>query len=236
MSRKDVGDLFSSRTTIFVLQIVYLAAAFTLAGLYLTDVLDVRHSVGDMPVPVLWFGALGGILISFTGVISPRGTWKRDYVYWHWARPLMGATAAIIAVLIVQAGIVVVTGTDTSKSAVLYYLVAFLVGYREETFRELIKRLGDVILSPGGSVAPTITTLAPTHGIGGTPITIAGADLKETRSVSFGGIDANPVDVKSDVLVTTQAPAHAPGAVQVLIETKTGTSVADFTYDGAPVP
>jgi hypothetical protein len=46
----------------------------------------------------------------------------------------------------------------------LYYLVAFLVGYREETFRELIKRLVDIILSPGnGAGAPAKTGVNPPH-------------------------------------------------------------------------
>src|SRR4051812_14405257 len=36
----------------------------------------------------------------------------------------------------------------------LYYLVGFLVGYREETFRALLRRLTDVILSPGEERKP----------------------------------------------------------------------------------
>jgi hypothetical protein len=229
-----VRGFFSGRATIFLVEIVYLLAAWALAVLYIADVLDVRHTIGGMPVPVPWFGALGAILISLTGTIQPRGSWKRDIAYWHWARPLMGATVAVIAVLIVQAGVVVIStdpSSQTTKSPILYFLVAFLVGYREETFRDLMKRLVDVVLTPGTDVPPTLTKVAPEHGRPGDPVTIGGAHLAATRSVSFGGVDAPSVDVKSDALVTTVAPQHDAGQVTVVLEAKGGTAIAAFTYD-----
>jgi hypothetical protein len=43
------------------------------------------------------------------------------------------------------------TSIDSSKvNNLFYYIVAFVVGFREKTFRELIKRVSDVILGPGG--------------------------------------------------------------------------------------
>ena len=232
-----IRGFFSGRPTIFLAEIVYLLAAWTLAVLYITDVLDVRHTIGGMPVPVPWFGALGAILISLTGTVEPTGSWKRDIAYWHWARPLMGASVAVIAVLIIQAGVVVIStdpSSQTTKSPILYFLVAFLVGYREETFRDLMKRLVDVILTPGTDIPPTVAKVAPEHGRPGDPITISGAHLAATRSISFGGADAPSVDVKSDALVTTVAPQHDPGQVTVILEAKAGTAVATFAYDPPP--
>jgi hypothetical protein len=55
--------------------------------------------------------------------------------------------------MVIQAGILTLGQNPTpNKDAsrfVFYYVVAFLIGYREESFRELIRRLGDVILNPG---------------------------------------------------------------------------------------
>ena len=47
-----------------------------------------------------------------------------------------------------------------AENNILYYVIAFAVGYREATFRELMKRLGEVILTPGQS-APAISGVFP---------------------------------------------------------------------------
>ncbi len=52
------------------------------------------------------------------------------------------------------------------KDFIIYYVVAFLVGYREETFRDLIKRATDLILKPG---TPPSAAPAVTFTIGGAP-------------------------------------------------------------------
>src|SRR5205814_7605200 len=104
----------------------------------------IPDTFGPLPVGVAWFGALGAVLISLTGVFEHEHDWDASYWPWHVARPLVGVAVGVVSVLIMQAGILAVgstpTKTDVPKN-LLYYLVAFLVGYREETFRELIKRL-----------------------------------------------------------------------------------------------
>ena len=36
----------------------------------------------------------------------------------------------------------------------IYHVLAFIVGYREETFRDLLKRVTDLILRPGDKAQP----------------------------------------------------------------------------------
>jgi len=114
---------------------------------------------GMLPIAVPWFGALGAVTISLQGVFDwSEGRWNPDYNYWHLGRPVFGLILGIIGfflfVLIISS-----SGTppaflqdaakDTSaKDFIVYYVVAFLAGYREETFRELIKRVTDMILKP----------------------------------------------------------------------------------------
>lgn len=47
----------------------------------------------------------------------------------------------------------------SAKDYIIYYVVAFLAGYREETFRELIQRVTDMILKPAvpGTAAPQVS-------------------------------------------------------------------------------
>lgn len=73
---------------------------------------------------------------------------------WHLSRPVMGAALAIVGFIILQAGVLSVgaaPGNPSIQQNMLYYLVAFLIGYREETFRELMKRLLDLILASATS-------------------------------------------------------------------------------------
>src|SRR5712691_4082900 len=105
---------------------------------------------------------------------------------------------AVVSVLIFKAGILAVGSTPSPSPSIpnnlLYYVMAFLVGYREETFRELIKRLADVILTPGpggGGVAmPTITAIDPPD-VPHAPqqqVNISGSGFTNTRSVRFGTV------------------------------------------------
>jgi hypothetical protein len=89
--------------------------------------------------------------------------------------------------------------------------------------------------------APKITNLTPISGTaaGGTTVTITGTDLNGTSSVTFGGTPATSVTVVSAASVTCVAPAHAAGAVDVVLTAPGGaaTSTGGYTYrveDSAP--
>ena len=236
---------------------------------------------GPVAVGVPWFGALGAVLISLTGVFEHEHDWDTSYWPWHVARPLVGAALGVVSVLILQAGVLSVNATPTpaptptptpaltqsaatptptptgtgvstptptptpqgqnqpanpkSPNNLLYCLVAFLVGYREETFRELIKRLVDVILSPGngGATAPTIHAINPLQAPHGTPtpVTITGSGFTATQSVKFGA-SAAQFTVNADGKLTATTPVvPAAGAVQLTVTTKGGSASIDFTFN-----
>jgi hypothetical protein len=141
---------------LFILEAVYLLVLLVVFVSYIewsgfNDSLP--ETVGGLPVGVPWFGAVGGVLISLTGIFLHARDWDMTYTWWHVARPLIGAVVGSIGCLIL---VVVVEATSTNRThtnASVYYLAAFLVGYREETFRELIKRATDVIFGAGRSPA-----------------------------------------------------------------------------------
>jgi hypothetical protein len=187
---------------------------------------------------VVWFGALGAVLISLTGIVEHAGDWDPGFNLWHLSRPLVGAALAVVGVLIIQAGIIA-SGTPPSTATpgvpknLLYYLVAFLVGYREETFRELTKRLVDLIFSPSTTPPkPTITSLSSSTGsiVGGGSLKIFGSGLSGATAVSFGSVAAR-FQINSDNEISAVIPASsAAGPVSVTVKTKGGTATASFTY------
>jgi len=120
---------------------------------------------GVVPLGVPWFGALGAVLISLRAVFeynsesvdaqgNKQRAWDSKYNYWHIARPLMGASLGSVAYLMIVMINTVSSQSDkpfdpddaTKANLIFYYIVAFLVGYREEVFADLLKKITDIVL------------------------------------------------------------------------------------------
>lgn len=156
---------------------------------------------GIIPLAVPWFGALGAVAISLYGVFdhTARNDWKKEWNYWHVGRPMMGALFGTIAFLIFV-GVINATGSNptfdgSARDLIPYFVLAFLVGYREATFRDLIKRATDLLLAPGG-LAPAAVSITPVRVEFGVvaigqreerPITIANTG-KENLVVNPSGV------------------------------------------------
>jgi drug/metabolite transporter (DMT)-like permease len=118
---------------------------------------DTIDPVGDvLPLGVPWFGMLGALLVSLRGVFHHNQDWHPEWNYWHLARPLLGAVLSIVAFALFYLTIKL-TGTTPSPegtgdfdSNLIYYVLGFLVGYRETVFQELLQRVTDLILKPAG--------------------------------------------------------------------------------------
>ena len=87
---------------------------------------------------------------------------------------------------------------------------------------------------------PIVSGITPTTGpaSGGTSITLSGAHLSNTTSVSFGSTTANNFHIDSDTQITAVSPAGS-GTVDVTVTTSGGTSATSsndlFTYTPPPV-
>jgi IPT/TIG domain len=192
---------------------------------------------GSIPVGVPWFGAVGAVMISLGGVFFYRGkAWDGSWVLWHFARPFVGATLGIISVMIMQAGILATnqsldTSTHEPKNQ-LYYLIAFLVGYREITFQDLIRRLLDVLFGGTAGTPLTIGAVSPTTAPGATPtrLTILGSGFKHVTSVNFDKLLATEVQIDSDTQLTVTPPIMAPGKAALKVLTKDASTTSDYVF------
>jgi hypothetical protein len=91
---------------------------------------------------------------------------------------------------------------------------------------------------PTACAAPTVTSVTPASGteIGGTAVTITGTNFVSGATVTFGGVAATGVSVVNDTTITATTPAHAPGAVNVVVtnpDTQSGTLPNGYTYVAA---
>jgi glucose/arabinose dehydrogenase len=95
--------------------------------------------------------------------------------------------------------------------------------------------------SPSGSnPAPTVTSITPNSGVstGGTAVTIVGTGFLSGATIKLGGTSATGVTLVNSTSITAITPAHAAGAVSVLVtntDAKSGTLTNGYTYT-APAP
>jgi glucose/arabinose dehydrogenase len=83
--------------------------------------------------------------------------------------------------------------------------------------------------------APTVTSINPTTGVttGGTTLTVTGTGFLSGATVSFGGTAATGVVLVNSTTITASTPAHAAGAVNVVVtntDAKSGTLTNGYTY------
>jgi hypothetical protein len=136
----------------FVLSMGYLVVLLSLGIVYVAWS-PARHvipeTLGPMPIGVPWWGALGAVTISLYGVFFHNLKWERSFNYWHIARPFLGAVLGMVAYLVFVV-VIDATGVQAKRSGTLvYYLVAFLVGYSEDTVQLLLRRATDVLFASG---------------------------------------------------------------------------------------
>ena len=80
-----------------------------------------------------------------------------------------------------------------------------------------------------------MSSISPNSGTtgGGTPVTITGTGFLAGATVSLGGTAATGVTVVSSTSITATTPAHAAGAVNVVVtntDAQSGTLTNGYTY------
>jgi Domain of unknown function (DUF1929)/IPT/TIG domain len=90
----------------------------------------------------------------------------------------------------------------------------------------------------GTAPPPTVTSLNPNTGptAGGNGLTITGTGFQAGATVSLGGTAATGVTVASSTSIVATAPAHAAGAVDVVItnpDGQSGTLPGGYSYSAA---
>jgi Domain of unknown function (DUF1929)/IPT/TIG domain/Glyoxal oxidase N-terminus len=89
------------------------------------------------------------------------------------------------------------------------------------------------------NTAPSVASVTPASGpvAGGTAVTVTGTNFVSGATVSFGGTAATGVTVVSSTSITAPTPAHAAGAVNVVVTNsngQNGTLPNGYTYNAPP--
>ena len=165
------------------------------------------------------------------------------------AGPLGGGTSVAVVGAGFQAGVTAISFGGTPSVTVTVVSNNLLTAL---TPAGLLPGSVDVTVSGGGASAtlpagflyldedplvtpPQIQGIAPSAGpaAGGTLVQIVGVGFQDGAAVSFGGVDAEAVDVQSSTLILANAPAHDAGTVSLVVENPDGGAAilsGAFTY------
>jgi hypothetical protein len=107
------------------------------------------HNPG-IPVEVPWFGAIGGLAASLGGIaFYGHGGWSDRFNYWHPFKPALGAITGGVSCLLLV--VILRAGTGNAKittDPTTFDASAFVFGYAEEAFRELIRAVTNIFIKP----------------------------------------------------------------------------------------
>jgi len=158
----------------------------------------------------------GGTAITITGTNFVSG-----------ATVTIGGTAATSVVVVSGTSI---TAATPAHAAGAVSIVVTNVGGQSGTLASAF-----TYIAP-----PTISSVSPTGGpiAGGTAVTITGTNFAAGATVTFGGVSATGVVVVSATSITATTPAHAAGAVTVVVtnpNTLSGSAVNGFVYTSSTI-
>lgn len=135
----------------------------------------------------MWFGALGGVVISLKGVYDHGASadpWKNDYNLWHIGRPLSCAAAGLIAGLLFY-----LVMPDKNFSPLVLYGVAFVFGTQDRAFFDFLSTFAGRFLPKNDQTAPVLNVsgVVPAEGKTDAAVRITGQAIDKAAIVRIGG-------------------------------------------------
>jgi hypothetical protein len=237
---KDDGRRYLfSRAGIFWFDLIDLAVLFILGAWYVEfpDSVKLADSY-KLPVESMWFGSLGGVIISLKGIYDHSGGadgWDRSYNLWHLGRPVSGAVAGLMTVVLLM-----VVNSSGKLTPPVVYAAAFIFGTQERRFFNFLYEVARLIVQVPEDAKSgfVLTDVQPLEGSSGSVIVVTGQGIEPTATVKLGTAAVEKLVVSSDG--TTAAgivPARPPGAdvVDVSVINSSGKSAtlpAKFKFIG----
>jgi hypothetical protein len=162
--------------------------------------------------------------------------------------PSSGPTVGGTSVTITGANFTGATGVTIGGAAATGVVVVSNTSITAVTPAGTAGTASVVVTTSGGSNAastlftyvapPTVSGVSPSSGpmVGGTSVTITGANFTGATGVTIGGAAATNVVVVSNTTITAVTPAGAAGTASVVVTTQGGSNAAStlFTYVAPP--
>ena len=161
------GKPSRERSAVFIYDIVVLGILVALAWLYFEAPSQwpnlVPTPLRDLPVYCVWFGALGGVVISLKGIYDHASSnWDGDqFDLWHFGRPLSAGIAGGITYLLLLA-----INSSNGVSMPFALAAAFLMGSQDKRFFNFLYEAARLLVQvPGGDQERASTDTLDQAGI-----------------------------------------------------------------------
>jgi hypothetical protein len=196
-----------------------------------------------LPLHCVWFGALGGIVISLKGVYehsgrTPPNAWDDRFNLWHLGRPFSGGITGLMTYFLLLA-----LNSGGKLSAPVAYAGAFILGTQERRFFNFLYQVARLILQVPNDPpddAFSLIEIQPRQGRANDVLVVRGTGFSTGLVVRLDGSPLANLVVSSDgTAAAGVVPAHMPGPVGVTIVDPAGNSAvreAAFIYLPAPGP
>ncbi len=100
----------------------------------------IMYPFHGMPLSVLWFGALGGLLVSLYAIIV-KNDGNGPFSLWHMFSGMLGTLYGLISYLLIVVFINAVTVSNKfDRNTVAFDLFALLFGFGQTAFQGMLKR------------------------------------------------------------------------------------------------
>ncbi len=208
-----------TRTGVFVYDLLVLAL---LGACYrkFPQVLTFGDDPYKLAIESMWFGSLGGVIISLKGIYdhsSGADPWDRSYNLWHLGRPVSGAIAGLMTVVLLKA-----INANGELTRPVVYAAAFIFGTQERRFFNFLYEVARLIVQvpEEAKAGLQVTAIEPAEGSAGAVIVITGQGINSGATVKLGDSLVEKLVVSGDG--TTAAgiiptrPA-GPGVVDVVV-------------------
>jgi len=149
---------------IFPLALVYLAILLAVFATYVSVPGFRDHipaSLGTIPIGVVWFGAAGAEMASLYGIFVHNRNWKVSYNYWHYCRPFFGAVSGSVGALMYLVLLHLGSASSVKVDPLTFYVVAFVLGFADKSFMQLLQNVTTVIVKPGNQSVQAPQTTCP---------------------------------------------------------------------------
>jgi len=229
--KQEPGAESPTRQAIFWYNIGTIALLIAIAIIYFLFRAKVRPYIVDVDRVValaaraMWFGALGGVVISLKGVYdhtAKTGGWDDGYNLWHIGRPLSGAIVGVVTVLLFSA-----INKEVSEPAV--YAAAFIFGTQEKRFFNFLYEVARLVVQVPNEQAEgglQVADVYPPEGSEGATLIIKGRGFEQGAAVKLGTAALGNVTVAKDgTAVAGVVPKGQTGPADLTITNPSGTSV-----------
>lgn len=150
-------DLKPMRIRLAMVPALWLVLLFLIERLvdYLRVIYPSMYLPGGESFQYIWVGMFGGTTIVWWGLVKHAKdlTFDRAFAFWYLLKPPLGAIMGIIVVLAVKAGFFAIQGNTDIRYDIPLLVLAFLGGFSERFFVQLIDRVISAIF--GGEASAT---------------------------------------------------------------------------------